>query len=391
MTKRTEDQRILRLMGEVKGEPSTEREQQLEKLAHRMEQRIGQLESQLNSVQTILVQQGQMLREAPKADEMKRISHVIEKKIHKLADELTSLRPAEDENALDFIREQLRKLARVVSMEGFRHILVSLLHGKPQIGEVDDFGYDEEYAHRVKPFFDFLFYNYWRVQVKGVENIPDEGRALIVSNHSGTLPYDGVMIRLASENEHPLRRDIRFLVEDFVYHFPFLGTFMYRTGGVRACPENATQLLESDHVVAVFPEGIKGIGKHFKNRYRLQRFGRGGFIRLALRTRSQIIPTAVIGAEEIHPLLYRSSLLAKPLGVPYVPITPTFPWLGLLGLIPLPTRWTILFGKPIDLSQYKPQHAEDRLLVNKLSEQVRTRIQEMIFDGLAQRRSIWFG
>ena len=391
MTKKTEDQRILRLLEGAEDSPATERERQLEKLAYRMEKRIGELENQLGSVKSILSQQNQMLQAAPKAEEVKRISTVIEKKIHKLADEVSLLKPAEDENVLDFIREQLQKLAHVVSLEGFRHLLVGLLHGKAQIGEVDDFGYDDEYAHRVKPFFDFLYYTYWRVHVKGVEKIPDEGRALVVANHSGTLPYDGVMIRLASENEHPLRRDIRFLVEDFVYHFPFLGTFMYRTGGVRACPENATQLLQTDHVVAVFPEGIKGIGKHFKNRYRLQRFGRGGFIRLALRTGSPIIPTAVIGAEEIHPLLYRSSFLAKPLGVPYVPITPTFPWLGLLGLIPLPTRWTILFGDPIDLSQYKPEHAEDRLLVNKLSEQVRTRIQEMIFEGLAQRRSIWFG
>ncbi len=258
--------------------------------------------------------------------------------------------------------------------------------------EFDDFGMDPTFVRRIKPIFDFLYYHYWRIGVTGIKNVPNEGRGLIVANHSGTLPYDGSMIAVAVENEHPLRREVRFLVEDFVYYFPFLGTLMYRIGGVRACPENAERLLEKDRLIVVFPEGVKGIGKHFKNRYRLQRFGRGGFIKLALQTGSPIIPTAVIGAEEIHPILYKSTVLAKPLGIPYLPITPTLPWLGPLGLIPLPSKWTIFFGEPLDFHrQYGSEAAEDQLLVNRLSEQVRMKIQEMIAEVLRNRRSIWWG
>lgn len=258
--------------------------------------------------------------------------------------------------------------------------------------DYDEFGMDAAFARKVKPIFDFLYYDYWRVKIQGIKNIPSEGRGLIVANHSGTLPYDGAMIRLAIENDHPSRRDTRFLVEDFVYHFPFLGTFMYRIGGVRACPENAERLLNGNHLVTVFPEGVKGIGKNFKNRYQLQRFGRGGFIKLALQTASPIIPTAVIGAEEIHPLLYKSTVLAKPLGIPYIPITPTLPLLGPLGLIPLPSKWTIVFGRPLEFHHtYGPEAAEDQLLVNRLSEQVRVKVQEMVVEVLKSRRSVWFG
>ncbi len=257
---------------------------------------------------------------------------------------------------------------------------------------IEEFGMDPGLIRKAKPFFDFLYYKYWRVQVRGIQNVPATGRALIVPNHSGTLPYDGAMIGAAIVNEHASRRDVRFLVEDFVYHFPFLGTFMYRIGGVRACPENADRLLKTDHLVTVFPEGVKGIGKAYQQRYQLQRFGRGGFIKLALRTRSPIIPTAVIGAEEIHPLLYKSTLLARPFGLPYIPITPTLPLLGIFGLIPAPSRWTILFGKPIDFSKsYEPKDAENQLLVNKLSESVREKIQGMLTQGLKSRRSVWFG
>jgi 1-acyl-sn-glycerol-3-phosphate acyltransferase len=166
---------------------------------------------------------------------------------------------------------------------------------------------------------------------------------------------------------------------------------MYRTGGVRASQENAERLLNKDHLVAVFPEGVKGIGKYYKERYHLQRFGRGGFIKLALRTGSPVIPVAVIGAEEIHPILYKSSLLAKPFGIPYIPFTPTLPLLGPLGLIPFPTKWSIYFGKPIDLSKYGKKTLEDELAVHRLSEMVRQTIQKMITEALKQRKSVWRG
>lgn len=257
--------------------------------------------------------------------------------------------------------------------------------------EFDEFGRDPAFEKKVMPFFDFLYYKYWRVNAEGLENIPSKGSGLIVANHSGTLPFDGSMIRMAVSKDSPCQRDVRFLVEDFVYYMPFIGTWMYRIGGVRADPVNAERLLRKDHLVAVFPEGEKGIGKSYKHRYHLQRFGRGGFIKLVLRTGAPIIPCAVIGAEETHPLLYRTSFLAKPFGIPYVPITPTLPWLGLAGLIGLPAKWTIIFGKPIDLSQYGPEAIEDELLVHRLSEKVRQTIQEMIREGLKKRRSIWFG
>jgi 1-acyl-sn-glycerol-3-phosphate acyltransferase len=257
--------------------------------------------------------------------------------------------------------------------------------------EIDPFGRDPEFELRLKPFFDFLYYKYWRISTHGLEHIPSKGRALLVSNHSGTLPYDGSMIRIAVTNDHPAQRDVRFLVEDFVYYLPFIGTYMYRLGGVRASQENAERLLNSDHLVAVFPEGVKGIGKYYSERYHLQRFGRGGFIKLAIRTRSPLIPVAVIGAEEIHPILYKSSLLAKPLGIPYIPVTPTLPILGPFGFLPFPSKWSIYFGEPIDFSEYPMETLKDELKIHRLSEMVRQKIQAMVTEGLKNRRSVWFG
>jgi 1-acyl-sn-glycerol-3-phosphate acyltransferase len=257
---------------------------------------------------------------------------------------------------------------------------------------VDEFGRDPLYSARIQPLLEFLYSKYFRVEIQGLENIPDNGRALIVANHSGTLPYDGAMIMYAAHRDHPKKREVRPLVEDFVFHFPYLGTFINRIGGVRACQENAERLLLKDQLVAVFPEGIKGVGKLYKDRYRLQRFGRGGFIKLALRTGSPIIPTAVVGAEEIHPMLGKITWLAKSLGVPYLPLTPTFPWLGPLGLVPLPTKWYLRFGAPLYFNaEYGADSAEDRILVNRLSENVRSHIQEMIDVKLSQRRSVLLG
>jgi 1-acyl-sn-glycerol-3-phosphate acyltransferase len=257
---------------------------------------------------------------------------------------------------------------------------------------VDEFGRDPMVAARIKPILDFFYDTYFRVEVAGLEHIPDTGRAIIVANHSGTLPYDGALLMHAVRREHAHKREVRPLVEDFVFHFPYLGTFINRIGGVRACQENAERLLDEDQVVAVFPEGIKGIGKLYKERYRLQRFGRGGFVKLALRTGAPIIPCAIVGAEEIHPMMGKITWLARTFGAPYLPITPTFPLLGPLGLVPLPTKWTIRFGPPLDYGRrFGPEAQADRILVNKLSESVRTIIQEMIDDKLAARKSVFFG
>lgn len=389
--KKKKDSKLSLVSEEPSPKKTSVREADLEKLVSRLEQRIEGLEGELAGVRDELSDEKGKASQGKREEEVQFVAGLIEEKIRKLAAEFAPEKRGRTSQIL-FIYQQLKKLANLTSLDAFKQILLALWYRGPKtIPDVDEFGMDAEFAEKAKPLFDFLYYSYWRVGVQGVHHIPEEGRALIVGNHSGTLPYDGAMIRLAGMNDHPSRRDIRFLVEDFVYHFPFLGTFMYRTGGVRACQENATRLLETDHVVAVFPEGIKGIGKHYKHRYHLQRFGRGGFIKLALRTQTPIIPAAVIGAEEIHPLFYKSKFMAKPLGVPYIPITATFPWLGVLGIVPLPSKWTIIFGEPMQWKQYKPEHAEDPLLVNRLSEEVRTRIQEMLIQGLSKRRSIWFG
>lgn len=257
--------------------------------------------------------------------------------------------------------------------------------------EVDEFGMDHSVLEAVRPLFEFLYYDYWRIEAKGIENIPKSGRCMLVGNHSGMLPYDGAMITVACLNEHRAKRHLRFLIEDFVYHFPFLGTFMSRIGAVRACPENATWLLKKGQAVLVFPEGVKGLGKLYEERYQLKRFGRGGFIKIAIKTQTPIIPVAVIGAEEIHPIIWKSSLLAKAMNVPYLPVTPTFPWLGPLGLLPLPTKWTIQFGKPIPFNTFKPVDAENGLLVQSLTEKVEHRIQRMIDLQIKKRKSVWLG
>ncbi|MFH0900219.1 MAG: lysophospholipid acyltransferase family protein [Pseudomonadota bacterium] len=257
---------------------------------------------------------------------------------------------------------------------------------------VDEFGRDPIYAKHAEPFLEFLYEKYFRIEVEGMENIGETGRALLVANHSGTLPYDAAMVMYTVRRNTPSHREVRTLVEDFVFHFPYLGTLVNRIGGVRACQENAERLLGQEQLVIVFPEGIKGIGKLYRDRYRLQRFGRGGFVRLALRTDSPIIPVAIIGAEEAQPMLARVTWFSRFLRVPYVPITPTFPLLGPAGLLPLPSKWTIRFGKPIDFcSSHGADAAEDRILVHKLAETVRASIQEMLDDALSRRRSVLMG
>jgi 1-acyl-sn-glycerol-3-phosphate acyltransferase len=199
------------------------------------------------------------------------------------------------------------------------------------------------------------------------------------------------MMKIACYNEHPKQRELRFLVDDFVFHFPFLGTLMNRIGGVRACPENAERLLRKGELISVFPEGLKGISKPYTERYRLQRFGRGGTIRLAMKTKAPIIPVAIVGAEEIHPLIYKSSVLARPLGLPFIPVTPTFPLLGPIGAIPLPTKWTMVFGEPIPFDQYTERDTHDSILINQENEKLRELIQDMVYEVLKDRRSVFLG
>jgi 1-acyl-sn-glycerol-3-phosphate acyltransferase len=257
--------------------------------------------------------------------------------------------------------------------------------------EIDDFGLDPAYEERIRPISEFLLRRYFRAKIDGIRNIPANGRCLLVSNHSGTLPLDGLMLRTAVRLEHPSARELRWLAEDFLFYLPFAGVFMNRVGAVRACQENAERLLEKELLVAAFPEGVQGIKKLYRERYRLQRFGRGGYIRLALRMQAPLVPCAIVGAEETNPLLYRIEYLASLVGLPYIPVTPTFPILGPLGLLPAPSRWRIRFGEPVSLEGHGPEAADDHVLVGRLSERVRTTIQAMLETGVRERRSVWFG
>ena len=249
----------------------------------------------------------------------------------------------------------------------------------------DDWGFDEEFLRALEPLLDFLYDRWWRVKAIGVENVPAGGGALLAANHAGILPWDATMMSLAIRREHPLPRDPRFLVLDWAFELPYVSVVMRKVGGVVASPHNALRLLREDRLVAVFPEGIKGTGKPFGQRYRLQRFGRGGFVEVALRAGAPIVPVAVVGSEEIYPKLGEAPLLARLIGAPYFPLTPTFPWLGPLGAVPLPSKWRIEFCEPIETRSYGASAADDRALVLELSERVRDTIQRKLYRNLVER------
>lgn len=257
--------------------------------------------------------------------------------------------------------------------------------------EVDDFGYDAELTDQVlMSLLRPLYEGYFRVEVKGIENLPDEGAALVVANHSGTLPLDGLMMQVAVHDNHPAGRTLRLLAADLVFMLPLVNELARKAGHTLACAEDAQRLLGRGEVVGVMPEGFKGLGKPFAERYKLQRFGRGGFVSTALRTGAPIVPCSIVGAEEIYPMLGNSRTLARLLGVPYFPVTPTFPWLGPLGAVPLPTKWTIQFGEPIPTDGYAPEAADDPILMFNLTDQVRETIQHTLYKLLVQRRSVFF-
>ncbi len=245
----------------------------------------------------------------------------------------------------------------------------------------DEFGMDPVLVDMLRPVFEFLYGEWWRVNVKDVKNIPAKGPAIIVANHSGMLPYDAVMINMAVYNEHTKQRNARFLVADFVDHFPMLSKFIRRAGGVKASPENGAKLLKKNELICVFPEGVKGVGKLYSEKYKLKEFGRGGVVKLAMQTGAPIIPCSVIGAEDIHPVLWKFDELGKKLGLPYFPVTPTFPLLGVFGLIPFPSKWTIRFGKPI---RYKKTQAK---AVPELTEELRDTVQKMVNEELIRSKA----
>jgi 1-acyl-sn-glycerol-3-phosphate acyltransferase len=272
------------------------------------------------------------------------------------------------------------------------HAITSLAHAfASRAGgdyEEDDFGFDAAFTEHLLPLATLLYRYWWRVDVEGIEHVPAEGRGLLVSNHAGAgIPFDGAMIKTAMMIEHPNPRHVRLLVLDWLMGLPYMADLMKQTGQVLASSPNAYELLKRDELIAVFPEGVKGMAKPFSQRYNLARFGRGGFVRIALRTQTPIIPVAVVGSEEIYPKIANMPLVNKLIGAPFVPVTPLFPLFGLAGLIPLPSKWHIEFCDPIDVSQYPIEAADDRAFVLELSERVRATIQERLKANLLKRRT----
>jgi 1-acyl-sn-glycerol-3-phosphate acyltransferase len=243
---------------------------------------------------------------------------------------------------------------------------------------IDEYGKDTALVGVLRPVLDFFYERYWRVSVQGASHVP-AGPVILVANHAGALPVDGPVLQLALARERPDLQEARWLVEDQVFYAPMLGTLMNRLGAVRACPENAARLLNELRPVIVFPEGIQGLSKPFAQRYQLKRFGRGGFVKLAMRTGAPIVPVAVVGAEETAPLL--GKIPASVLGVPYLPVTPP----------PLPARWLIRFGEPLALEGYAPKAAEDLSQVQRITERVRESIQGMLLALLKERRTVFGG
>lgn len=254
--------------------------------------------------------------------------------------------------------------------------------------EVDGFGFDPLFLDQNRFMLDFLYERWWRVQVSGTERLPPEGRLLFVANRSGVLPYDGIMIAHAVEREHPSGKRPRFLAADWLATAPFLQSLLPRLGGVRACPENAERLLLRGDWVVAFPEGRKGALKLFGDRYQLQRFARGGFVSLALRLNAVVVPVAVVGAEEVHPVLLRSGFVDRWLGFP-LPVTPTFPMLGPVGLLPLPSQWRIVFGEPIRWDGVDPERADDALYVNRMRDRIRTTIATLLDEQVHLRTGVF--
>jgi 1-acyl-sn-glycerol-3-phosphate acyltransferase len=257
---------------------------------------------------------------------------------------------------------------------------------------VDEFGFDQHLNDAVfLPLLRFFFNSWFRVEVSGIENLPKTGAALVVANHAGVLPWDGLMASVAVHDHHPTHRDLRLLAADMVFDMPVLGQAARKAGHTMACTSDAHRLLARGELTAVFPEGYKGLGKHFTDRYKLQRFGRGGFVSAALRTKAPIVPCSIVGSEEIYPMIADVKLLARLLGLPYFPITPLFPLAGPAGLVPLPSKWHIAFGTPIETADYDDAAADDPMITFELTDHVRETIQQTLYQLLANRRNMFFG
>ena len=258
--------------------------------------------------------------------------------------------------------------------------------------QVNDWGRSERVEGLLdKTVVDF-FYNYWfRAEVEGVENVPSSGGGLLVSNHSGALPPDAAMIAKAIKEEHPHPRPLNITVEHFFKGYPGFSMLIPKIGCVAAHPANVQRLLyDEQQLVLVFPEGRKGTEKLYKDRYKLRRFGRGGFVEAAMRAQAPIVPVCVVGAEESAPIFAQVNVLQKLTGLIYFPLTPTFPWLGPLGMLGyLPAKFKLRFLEPLYFEEERMW--EDKALVQTVAHEIRARIQENVLDMLKTRKSVWFG
>ncbi len=258
--------------------------------------------------------------------------------------------------------------------------------------QVTDWGRSERVEGLLdKALVDF-FYNYWfRAEIEGIENVPSSGGALLVSNHSGALPPDAAMIGKAIKEEHPHPRPLNITVEHFFKGYPGFSMLIPKIGCVAAHPANVQRLLyDEQQLVLVFPEGRKGTEKLYKDRYKLRRFGRGGFVEAAMRAQAPIVPVCVIGAEEAAPIFAQVSALQRLTGLIYFPITPTFPWLGMAGMLGyLPAKFKLRFLEPIRFEEERMW--EDKALVQTVAHEIRAKIQENVLDMLKTRKSVWFG
>ncbi len=285
------------------------------------------------------------------------------------------------------LADGLRELTTLDTLRGLWRELAGREGGEPD-GERTA---DPALAARLEPILDFLYTSYWRVEASGLENVPPTGPALVVANHAGLLPYDGLMIARAVRDAAPAGREVRFLVDDTAWDFPVIGPLTARLGGLRASQENAERVLAAGGVVIAFPEGVQGMTKSYRDRYQLEDFGRGGFVSVAIRHKAPLVPCAVVGSEEIHPIVTRFDRLGKLVGLPTLPITPTLPLLGPLGLVPLPSKWRIQLGAPTLTAKRKGKGADDYLAVTRIRDELRATIQRALDTTREAHRSRFFG
>jgi 1-acyl-sn-glycerol-3-phosphate acyltransferase len=292
-----------------------------------------------------------------------------------MQDQLTVVQMAEgaDRGVLEMLRRFLRPSYYLKRVNRF------FVAGRGV--EVDRFGMDPVFEKSLAPALDFMYDRYWRIHAEGLENVPVGGGCLVVANHAPVAGFDGLMLRWAVSSRRG--RPCRWLMEDELYYAPYIGQFCQRLGGVRASRENAVKLLEKGVAVVTFPEGNRGIRRLYRDRYELERFGRGGFVRIAIRQRVPVVPVAIVGPEESAALLARINVASRSLSMPFIPITPTFPLLGPLGVLPLPRRWVMRFGAPVTFDE-KSEAAEDQALVSRLGNEVRSQIQGMLDDMLGR-------